>query len=1159
MNDQVAANDEALSVASARRLDAACTRFEAAWKAPTPPRIEDFLDGWSGPDRRTLLRELVLLDVDYRSPRGMGGEDYAARFPEFDPAWLGHEASDRRALAVSPDALPTASLPPIADEAPTLDAGAPAVPRTFGNYELLAEMGRGGMGVVYKARQRGLNRDVALKVILAGQLASEQAVQRFRTEAENAASLEHPHIVPIYEVGEQDGLPFFSMKLIEGGPLSRHVARFTADPQAAARLMVTAAHAVHHAHQRGILHRDLKPANILLDDRNEPHVADLGLAKRVERRDAVTLSGAIIGTPSYMAPEQAAGRNREQTTATDVYGLGAVLYELLTGRPPFRETDHLDTMLKVIREEPVRPSRLRPGLAGDLETICMKCLEKEPKARYASAEALGRDLERFLKGEPIEGRTLRPFQKAVRWVRRHPAPAGLVAVSVLATLCLLVGWLYFTAHLQASERTTSWERDRASSEAARAQKGEANALKELNHVRRTLFTAQLWRVASIAEREPANALRFLEDDEACPADLRDFTWRLYRRRCDRQRGILVGNEDDVVKSIAFSPDAKVLASGNHDGTVRLWDLASHKVIRTLQGHQESVVCVSFNIDGNTLASGSADGTVRLWDSAGHMLAVLEGHKVVNAVTFSPDGKMIAVGDQVMVRLWEVATGRLRSQWTCSGDTHRVYSVAFTPDGASLIAWNGSDCITFWDLATGKESGCIPERAKNSSSWMALSPDGKTVVVIGGRQAPQLWDVGTRKVRQTLKGPGVQFTWPPFFTPDSQSIVAYDDKFIAFLDVHSGETRFVLDTGELIECLALSSDGAVCAAGIGNTMMLWDVSLKPCRTVPKAFGSLKVDRLSRNGQYFACNEKDGSVSVRLVETGQRWNGIAAGMSDIVVGKSSIVLSPDGQRIAQWKHHVNPHGAEKNDTTEVILWDAVRGQETARLFLPLPFPAIEYSPDGRTLATGEMRGSLHLWDATDGALKTVLTGHTLHVRLLAFAADGKTLVSVATQANRPLDGPLPVQLFVWNAATGQRIASIDWPVGHVSSVALSPDGNMLAVAGSEASDRKHVGTLRLFDIAADKTLLSHRGHHERYASLAFSPDGKTLAVGEGSVSSDAAGYGVELWDTGTLEHRATLPGHLQDVDFVAFNPAGNALITRSKDGLKLWDAESISKEH
>jgi peroxiredoxin len=372
----------------------------------------------------------------------------------------------------------------------------------FGDYELLEEIARGGMGVVYRARQKSLNRVVALKLILAGRLATRDQVRRFRIEAEEAGKLDHPNIVPIHHVGEEQGHHYFTMKLIEGGSLTSQVRRFATDPAAACRLVSTVARAVHYAHQRGTLHRDLKPGNILLDADGEPHVTDFGLAKHLGGGGAGTAtgdtqSGVILGTPNYMAPEQAAAK-KDLSVAVDVYSLGVILYELLTGKTPFHGDSMLDTIMQVMDKEPPPPRTINPKIDRDLETICLNCLNKEPARRYRSAARLADDLDHYLAGEPIEARPIGTLERTVKWVRRRPAAAALIAVCALAAVGLSVlGW-HDSFRLDAAWRA-------AEANAADAQRERDEAQRQRDEVGRQRDEIQRQRDEVERQRDQASA------------------------------------------------------------------------------------------------------------------------------------------------------------------------------------------------------------------------------------------------------------------------------------------------------------------------------------------------------------------------------------------------------------------------------------------------------------------------------------------------------------------------------------------------------------------------------------------------------------------------------------------------------------------------------
>ncbi len=391
----------------AARIDQVCDEFEAQWLEGRTPRVEEHLSQVPSPNHLEFLCHLLPLELHYRRLRqeALEMDEYLTRFP-------GHADAVREIWSrpLTPGKT-VATSRRLAAKAPPAD-----LPRIPG-YEIDAVLGYGGMGVVYKARQIGLGRTVALKMILAGAHASPEHLSRFRSEAEAVARLHHVNIVQIYEIGEHEGRPFFSLEYVEGGSLDKRLAGSAQPPRDAAHMIETLARAVHAAHHQGIVHRDLKPANILLTADGVPKITDFGLAKRLES-EGQTTTGAVLGTPSYMSPEQAAGKSRELGPAADVYALGAIFYEMLTGRPPHRGATTLDTVMLVLSDEPAPPARLQPRVPRDLDTICLKCLHKDPGRRYATAAALADDLRRFLDDQPIQARRVGAVGRLVRWCRR---------------------------------------------------------------------------------------------------------------------------------------------------------------------------------------------------------------------------------------------------------------------------------------------------------------------------------------------------------------------------------------------------------------------------------------------------------------------------------------------------------------------------------------------------------------------------------------------------------------------------------------------------------------------------------------------------------------------------------------------------------------------
>jgi eukaryotic-like serine/threonine-protein kinase len=679
-----------------------------------------------------------VLDSEVENQTSKGEPKSTAGAPGEPPGAALNASNDAKGAAThvfseqsdpSTDSEPTANFAP-SDELPGNDGSVDPGTRIryFGDYEIHGELGSGAMGIVYKARQISLNRTVAVKMIRAGALASEAELRRFQNEAEAIARLDHPQIVPIYEVGEHDGKRYFSMKLIGGPCLSRTLSSYTVNPQDAAKLMVTTAEAVHHAHQRGILHRDLKPSNILLDQQRQPHVSDFGLARHIGGDDSLTESGAVLGTPAYMAPEQAAGSKMLVTTLSDVYGLGAVLYALLAGKPPFGG-DSLMAMLDHVRQQqPVPPSRINPKVPRDLEIICLKCLDKDPQRRYPSAQAFGAELRRFLDGEPIQARPVSALEKGWRWCLRRPVIAGLTSALVTAVLVGLIGTtLGLLAALHARQDALNREREAREAQAtallargdAERESGRAKAQTEvaaqrLYDVRMNLvqrywedYHRQLFQ-QGLVEQLPANQGGI---------DRRGFEWFYWQRRIS-SLSMLKGHTNDVT-SLEFSPDGKRLASADSAGAVKVWDARTGQETLNLKGHS-----VAFSPNGNLLAAGS-NGGIKVWDVAtGHVTVTLKGdNAAMGSVVFSPDGKRLASATwNVTVKVWDAATGQETA--TLKGHTNNITRVEFSPDGKRLASADSDGALKVWTPGPGRNpslSRDSPELPRALRS--ALTADG----------------------------------------------------------------------------------------------------------------------------------------------------------------------------------------------------------------------------------------------------------------------------------------------------------------------------------------------------------------------------------------------------------------------------------------------------
>jgi WD40 repeat protein len=984
---------------------------------------------------------------------------------------------------------------------------------------------------------------------------TRQVVARFEAERQALALMDHSNIAKVFDGGAtQSGRPYFVMELVKGVPITDFCDQNHLTPRQRLELFLSVCHAIQHAHQKGIIHRDLKPSNVLVsrhDTTPVVKVIDFGVAKALgqELTDKTLFTGIaqMVGTPVYMSPEQAGMSDLDVDTRSDIYSLGVLLYELLTGTTPL-DKDRLsqvryDELRRIIREEePPRPStristlgaaadtvsasrgseprKLSAIVRGELDWIVMKCLEKDRNRRYESVSGLVADLHRYLHDEPVLACPPSAMYRFRKFARRNKVALAATSVAGLAGVLLVTGLVVIAGEQQA--------RRMADLEKAIADDDRKKAVEAAQH-------ESYFHNITLAHRDLA-----LDVLAACPKDLRGWEWH-YLMRLSKVDPLILKDSTEV-NGLAFSPDGEHLASAGGEGIVKIWNSKTGKEFKRFVAHPDAVFSVAFHPDGKHLATAGADRKAKVWD-------LTTGAKVFEApssafhnvgtaytVAFSPgDGHQLAVGSVGAVNVWDWRNGQILHNF--AGNVNHAISVAFSRDGRRLASGNWQRTAKLWDPEAGGESLCsFTDSGKVAA--LAFSPDGGRLATASFGRRVDVWDTTTGGLLHTLRHSGLVLGVA--FSPDGRRIASTgEDKVVRVWDATTGrEVLGLRGHTSQCGCVVFSPDGwRLASASRDGTIRVWDATPLQGHEGQETTFAQHSDEVwsvavSPDGEKIASAGWGGLVKVWDARTRE----VSVGFSEHPGIVFCIAWHPDGQRMAS--------AGVDGELLTVKVWDAQTGRKVFELPLgPEEYHAVAFHPDGRYLVTGRAIGAVQVWDARTGdPVGTLGTHHRkMHVRGVAFSPDGRHLASASG------DG----KVYLWDATRLKekqeaRLTLDAQNRGNGLTVAFSPDGRRLLTGGK-------ANTVKIWDVETGEELKTLEGHSGDICAVAFSPDGRWVASG----GEDST---VKIWDS----HAGGPPvrsfrGHVGLVSSVAFSPDGKRLYSGSRDKtVKVWDVSQLGDE-